>query len=40
LARIVQYRRLEQIADPRQRGEAEQLRAWFAEVFLNAIEGS
>jgi hypothetical protein len=39
LARIVQYRRLEQIADPRQRAEAEQLRAWFAEVFLNAIEG-
>lgn len=38
LARIVQHRRLEQIADPDQRGEAERVRAWFGQEFLNAAE--
>lgn len=36
LTRIAQHRRLEQIADPRQRDEAQQLRAWFKGEFLNA----
>lgn len=38
LARIVQHRRLEQIADPVQRSEAEHVRAWFRQEFLNAAE--
>lgn len=38
LARIAQHRRLDQIADPDQRGEAEQVRAWFGQEFLNAVE--
>lgn len=38
LARIVQHRRLEQIADPVQQREAEQLRAWFRQEFLNAAQ--
>jgi hypothetical protein len=37
LARIAQHRRIEQIADPGERGEAERVRAWFAQEFLNAI---
>ena len=37
LARIAQHRRIEQIADPSERGEAERVRAWFAREFLNAI---
>lgn len=37
LARIVQHRPLNGIADPEQRAEAERLRSWFAEKFLNAI---
>jgi hypothetical protein len=37
LARIAQHRRIEQIADPSERGEAERVRAWFAQEFLNAI---
>ncbi len=36
LARIAQHRRLEQIADPADRAEAERLRTWFAEDFLRA----
>jgi len=38
LARIEQHRRLDQIADPEQRGEAERVRAWFGQEFLNAVE--
>ncbi len=37
LARIVQHRPLAQIADSRQRAEAETVRHWFAEEFLNAL---
>jgi len=37
LARIAQHRRLEQIADPQQRSEAERVRAWFMQEFLNAL---
>jgi hypothetical protein len=37
LARIAQHRRIEQIADPGERGEAERVRTWFAQEFLNAI---
>jgi hypothetical protein len=37
LARIVQHRRLEQIADPQRRQEAGQVRTWFVEEFLNAL---
>ncbi len=36
LARIAQHRRLDQIADPQQRLEAEQTRSWFSQEFLNA----
>jgi hypothetical protein len=35
LARIVQHRRLEDIADPQARAQAERLRAWFTTVFLS-----
>lgn len=38
LARIAQHRRLEQITDPRQQAEAEGVRAWFANEFLNALQ--
>lgn len=38
LARIAAHRPLEQIADSRQRAEAQEARAWFKEVFLRAIE--
>lgn len=38
LARITQHRPLDQIADPQQRLEAEQVRSWFANEFLNARE--
>ncbi len=37
LARIAQHRPLAQIADPGQRAEAEAVRRWFAEEFLNAL---
>lgn len=37
LARITQHRRIEQITDPGERGEAERVRAWFTREFLNAI---
>ena len=37
LARIAQHRRIEQIADPGERGEAERVRTWFTREFLNAI---
>jgi hypothetical protein len=37
LARIAQHRPLQQIADPQQRSEAEQLRQWFME-FLHVLE--
>jgi hypothetical protein len=36
LARISQYRRLEQIADPQQQAEASEVRRWFEEELLNA----
>ncbi len=35
LGRIVQHRRLDQIADPQQQAEAERVRDWFASEFLN-----
>lgn len=38
LARIIQHRPLETIEDVNQRSEAEQVRQWFMEVFLNALE--
>lgn len=37
MARIVQHRPLTQIEDPEKRMEAEQLRAWFAKEFLDAL---
>lgn len=37
LARIAQHRPLTEIADPKQRAEAEQVRGWFAEEFLDAL---
>lgn len=37
VARIVQHRPLAQIEDPEKRMEAQQLRAWFAEEFLDAL---
>jgi hypothetical protein len=37
LARIAQHRPLEEIADPAQRTQAEQVRSWFAMEFLNAL---
>lgn len=36
LTRIAQHRRLEQIADPREREEARQVRVWFEGEFFNA----
>ncbi|MGB7620919.1 MAG: nucleotidyl transferase AbiEii/AbiGii toxin family protein [Terriglobia bacterium] len=38
LARIAQHRPLTQISDRQQQGEAERLRRWFAEEFLNALQ--
>lgn len=38
LTRITQHRPLAQIADLQQRAEAEQVRAWFTEEFLNALK--
>ena len=38
LARIAQHRPLAQIKDPGRHAEAEQVRAWFAGEFLNALE--
>jgi len=38
LARIAQHRPLTQIKDPGQRAEAEQVRAWFVEEFLNVLK--
>jgi hypothetical protein len=37
LTRISLHRPLDEIADPDQKAEAEQTRAWFREVFLDAI---
>ena len=37
MARIAQHRPLTQIEDPEKRSEAQQLRAWFAEEFLNVL---
>jgi hypothetical protein len=37
LKRIALHRPLAQISDPQQRLEAARVRAWFKEVFLNAI---
>lgn len=37
LTRIAQHRPLAQINDPEQRAEAEQVRVWFAEEFLDAL---
>lgn len=37
MVRIVQHRPLTQIEDPEKRMEAQQLRAWFAEEFLDAL---
>jgi hypothetical protein len=36
LARIIQHRPLETIVDPRERADAERLRAWFTEVLPHA----
>lgn len=38
LARIAQHRPLAQIADPQQQAEAEGVRRWFLEEFLNALQ--
>jgi hypothetical protein len=37
LARIAQHRPLEEISDPQKRAEAEEVRRWFAQEFLNAL---
>jgi len=37
LARIAQHRPLREIADPTKRAEAEQVRRWFVEEFLDAL---
>jgi hypothetical protein len=37
LARIAQHRPLEDITDPTKRAEAEQVRRWFVQEFLNAL---
>jgi len=37
LARIAQHRPLDRIADPDQRAQARQVRAWFTQEFLNAL---
>ena len=38
LARIVQHRRLDQVVDPVVRNQAERVRTWFAEVFLDVSD--
>jgi hypothetical protein len=38
LARIAQHRPLVQIADPRRRAEAEEVRRWFLEELLNVLK--
>ena len=38
LTRIAQHRPLDRIADSRQRVEAAQVRAWFAQEFLDALQ--
>lgn len=40
LARIASHRPLEQLSDPQQRTEAEQVRSWFREEFLDALQSS
>ena len=37
LARIAAHRPLDEILDPSQRGEAEQVRTWFSQEFVNAL---
>jgi hypothetical protein len=37
LARIAQHRPLDEISDPQKRAEAEEVRRWFAQEFLNAL---
>jgi hypothetical protein len=37
LARIALHRPLDEIPDPEQRAEAEELRSWFQEEFLDAL---
>ena len=37
LARIAQHRPLREITDPTQRAQAEQVRRWFAQEFLDAL---
>jgi len=37
LARIAQHRPLREITDPTKRAEAEQVRSWFAQEFLDAL---
>jgi len=37
LARIAQHRLLREITDPTKRAEAEQVRSWFAQEFLDAL---
>jgi len=38
LARIAQHRPLVQITDPQRRAEAEEVRRWFLEEFLNVLK--
>ena len=38
LERIALHRPLAQIADPKKRAEAEEVRHWFLEEFLNALK--
>jgi hypothetical protein len=38
LVRISLHRPLEQITDPQQQAEAEQVRAWFTEEFLDVLK--
>jgi len=38
LERIVLHRPLAQIADPKKQAEAEEVRHWFVEEFLNALK--
>jgi len=37
LARIAQHRPLEEISDPQKWAEAEEVRRWFGQEFLNAL---
>jgi len=38
LARIIQHRRLDQIADPQARTEAARVRSWFMDIFLGEVD--